>query len=292
MFKKTLIAAAVATVASTAAMADVSISGKVESTLTSTDSANMVMTQDAKLVFKASEDLGNGMTASAVIVLDTDEMIADATSTTMTQNQTVAISGGFGTVVMGRMEDFTESKVLSMVDVLGGSSVELGGDNAGRQNGATAYVSPAINGLTVGVAGFSLADGDDFDATDIALMYANGPLAINLAVENMDDYSVKALTTTTLGVKYTVGDLSVAAVMQDIDTVSGTDTDDAMVTAVYNMGNNSVAIGWNDDESEAENDTVVELRHNFSKRTRAYIGVKDSDTDTEDTTYLGMEHSF
>ena len=291
MFKKTLIAAAVATVASTAAMADVSISGKVESTLTSTDSANMVMTQDAKLVFKASEDLGNGMTASAEIVLDTDQ-ITGGTSAAMTQNQTVAISGGFGTVVMGRMEDFTESKVLSMVDVFGGSSVELGGDNAGRQNGATAYVSPAINGLTVGVAGFSLNDGDDFDATDIALMYANGPLAINLAVENMDDYSTKALTTTTLGVKYTVGDLSVAAVMQDIDTVSGTDTDDAMVTAVYNMGNNSVAIGWNDDESEAENDTVVELRHNFSKRTRAYIGVKDSDTDTEDTTYLGMEHSF
>jgi hypothetical protein len=66
MFKKTLIAAAVATVASTAAMADVTVSGAVESTLTSTDSANMVMTQDAKLVFKASEDLGNGMTASAI----------------------------------------------------------------------------------------------------------------------------------------------------------------------------------------------------------------------------------
>jgi len=290
--KKTIIAAAIATVVAAPAMADVSISGKVESILTSTDSANMVMTQDAKLAFNASEDLGNGMSAFATIVVDTDDMVADTTNTDDVQDQKVGISGGFGTIVMGRMEDFTESKVLSMVDVFGGSSVELGTDNAERQNGATAYVSPSFNGLTVGVAGYSLGDGDDFDATDIALMYSNGPLAVNIAVEDMDDYSVKALTTTTAGIKYTAGDLAVAAVWQDIDTVSGTDTDDSMVTAVYNMGNNSIAIGWNDDESEAENDTVVELRHKFSSRTRAYIGVKDSDTDTEDTQYLGLEHSF
>jgi len=290
--KKTIIAAAIATVVAAPAMADVSISGKVESILTSTDSANMVMTQDAKLAFNASEDLGNGMSAFATIVVDTDDMVADTTNTDDVQDQKVGISGGFGTIVMGRMEDFTESKVLSMVDVFGGGSVELGTDNAGRLNGATAYVSPSFNGLTVGVAGYSLGDGDDFDATDIALMYSNGPLAVNIAVEDMDDYSVKALTTTTAGIKYTAGDLAVAAVWQDIDTVSGTDTDDSMVTAVYNMGNNSIAIGWNDDESEAENDTVVELRHKFSSRTRAYIGVKDSDTDTEDTQYLGLEHSF
>jgi len=290
--KKTIIAAAIATVVAAPAMADVSISGKVESTLTSTDSANMQMTQDAKLAFNASEDLGNGMSAFATIVVDTDDMVADTTNTDDVQDQKVGISGGFGTIVMGRMEDFTESKVLSMVDVFGGGSVELGTDNAGRNNGATAYVSPSFNGLTVGVAGYSLGDGDDFDATDIALMYSNGPLAVNIAVEDMDDYSVKALTTTTAGIKYTAGDLAVAAVWQDIDTVSGTDTDDSMVTAVYNMGNNSIAIGWNDDESEAENDTVVELRHKFSSRTRAYIGVKDSDTDTEDTQYLGLEHSF
>jgi len=290
--KKTIIAAAIATVVAAPAMADVSISGKVESILTSTDSANMVMTQDAKLAFNASEDLGNGMSAFATIVVDTDDMVADTTNTDDVQDQKVGISGGFGTIVMGRMEDFTESKVLSMVDVFGGGSVELGTDNAGRLNGATAYVSPSFNGLTVGVAGYSLGDGDDFDATDIALMYSNGPLAVNIAVEDMDDYSAKALTTTTAGIKYTAGDLAVAAVWQDIDTVSGTDTDDSMVTAVYNMGNNSIAIGWNDDESEAENDTVVELRHKFSSRTRAYIGVKDSDTDTEDTQYLGLEHSF
>jgi len=290
--KKTIIAAAIATVVAAPAMADVSISGKVESILTSTDSANMVMTQDAKLAFNASEDLGNGMSAFATIVVDTDDMVADTTNTDDVQDQKVGISGGFGTIVMGRMEDFTESKVLSMVDVFGGGSVELGTDNAERQNGATAYVSPSFNGLTVGVAGYSLGDGDDFDATDIALMYSNGPLAVNIAVEDMDDYAAKALTTTTAGIKYTAGDLAVAAVWQDIDTVSGTDTDDSMVTAVYNMGNNSIAIGWNDDESEAENDTVVELRHKFSSRTRAYIGVKDSDTDTEDTQYLGLEHSF
>jgi len=76
MFKKTLIAAAVATLASTAAMADV-LGGKVKQTFTSTDSATAATDQwaggtDAFLTFKGSEDLGNGMSAFADIRMDLD----------------------------------------------------------------------------------------------------------------------------------------------------------------------------------------------------------------------------
>ena len=146
MFKKTLIAAAVATVASTAAMADVTIGGKVEQTFTWTDSTTaatdeMLGGTDAFLTFKGSEDLGNGMSAFADIRMDLD----DAAGALVTFDTKVGIKGGFGTVVAGRMEDFSESKVLSMVDVFSGQGVELGGSNAGRNDDAVAYVSPSFN---------------------------------------------------------------------------------------------------------------------------------------------------
>jgi predicted porin len=83
MFKKTLIAAAVATLASSVAMADVSISGVVEQTFTDTAGTGSAWTgsTDSSLTFKASEDLGNGLTAFAQITLDTDQTDANTSLT-------------------------------------------------------------------------------------------------------------------------------------------------------------------------------------------------------------------
>jgi len=320
MFKKTLIAAAVATLASSVAMADV-IGGKVKQTFTSTDSATAATDQwaggtDAFLTFKGSEDLGNGMSAFADIRMDLD----DAAGALATFDTKVGIKGGFGTVVAGRMEDFSESKVLSMVDVFSGQGVELGGSNAGRNDDAVAYVSPSFNGLTVGVAGYAMADGngsnngsDSFDATDIALMYANGPLTVNVAVETIDQAIADAATvnmaekTTSFGVGYTMGNLKMAAVYQDIENeaIAGTltpanDHNDLMLAAVYTMGNNSIAVGWNENElttgATDNNTTSVELRHNFSARTQAFVGATQDDfataADETDTVYMGLSHSF
>ena len=326
MFKKTLIAAAVATVASTAAMADVTIGGKVKQTFTSTDSATAATDQwaggtDAFLTFKGSEDLGNGMSAFADIRMDLD----GAAGATTTFDTKVGIKGGFGTVVAGRMEDFSESKVLSMVDVFSGQGVELGDNNATRSDNGFAYVSPSFNGLTIGVAGYALDsngtaanlgtevaavggtdDINDIDATDIAVMYSNGPLAVNIAQETTKDSNAATNNDekiTSFGVGYTMGDLKVSAVYQDIENtafVAADDHNDTMLTAVYSMGNNSIALGWNEDElttgATDNNTTALELRHNFSARTRAYVGMTQDDFATAanetDTVYMGLEHSF
>jgi len=239
----------------------------------------------------------------------------------LTFDTKVGIKGGFGTVVAGRMEDFSESKVLSMVDVFSGQGVELGGSNATRNDDAVAYVSPSFNGLTVGVAGYAMADGngsnngsDSFDATDIALMYANGPLTVNVAVETIDQAIADAASvnnmaekTTSFGVGYTMGNLKMAAVYQDIENeaIAGTltpanDHNDLMLAAVYTMGNNSIAVGWNENElttgATDNNTTSVELRHNFSARTQAFVGATQDDfataADETDTVYMGLSHSF
>jgi len=310
--KKTLIAMAVAgVVAAPIASADVAVSGKVEQNFTWTDSSTsasdeMVGGSDVLLVFKASEDLGNGLSAFADIRTDYD----GANGAQATMDTKVGLTGGFGTVVVGRMEDFSEGKVLSMVDVFGGGTgVELGGDNATRQDNGFAYVSPSFSGLTIGVAGYALDDTandiEDVDATDVALMYANGPVVVNLSQEEYkDDTGADNEEITSLGVSYAAGDLKVAAVYQDIDNaanVATSDHEDVMIAATYNMGgNNSIAVGWNENElltgATEKNTTAVEFRHNFSSRTRAYIGMTSDDfattADETDEVYVGLEHSF
>ena len=310
--KKTILAMAVASVVAAPAMADVSISGKVEQLFTSTDSTTASSDQlqgatDAALNFKASEDLGNGMSAFATTRLDAD----GASGAISTLDTTVGITGGFGTVVAGRMEAFSEAKIMSMVDVLGGTSVEPEQDSAKRADDAIAYVSPAMNGLTVGVAGYSVVntsvtDDDAFDIQELALMYANGPFAVNFSKTDANASAQSALgvgDASSLGIKYTAGDLAVSGVWQDIEDESslvGNDNTNYALAAVYTMGSNSVALGYVENESQNgttdDNTTALELRHNFSGRTRAYAGATWDDNATSstetDTVFFGLEHSF
>jgi len=73
-----------------------------------------------------------------------------------------------------------------------------------------------------------------------------------------------------------------------------------MLTAVYSMGNNSIAVGWNEDElttgATDNNTTAIELRHNFSARTQAYVGMTSdsfaTSADETDTVFMGLQHSF
>ena len=100
MFKKTLIAAAVATLASSVAMADVSVSGRVEQGFSDEDAGTTGWAgfTDNQININASEDLGNGMTAFAKIGIKQANTQLD---------EKVGIKGSFGTIVLGRMEDFS-----------------------------------------------------------------------------------------------------------------------------------------------------------------------------------------
>ena len=196
MFKKTLIAAAVATMASSVAMADVKIGGKVEQQQQKSEAGEWSGWSDVRLTVSGDEDLGNGMSA---FFMFQDEMGLRTGAGAQQYDQLVGLKSSAGTLIMGKVEDFTESKVMSMTDkTMGAGGVEIGA-NLGRNEGAIAYVSPAFNGLTVGVAGYALSAGggseDAFDAVDLGLMYSNGPLSVNVSFEN-DKRAATAATTT------------------------------------------------------------------------------------------------
>ena len=319
MFKKTLIAMAVASVvAAPIASADVKISGVVEQTFTDTDNSGEGYTASTfnMLNITASEDLGNGMSAFAKY-----NMLTKAGTSTGEGDgdMVVGISSGFGTIVAGTMEDFTEGKLAAMMSMEGTTANELSG-NANRTAGGLAYVSPTMNGLHFGIAGYAgtgAADTSNFDAVDVAVFYDNGPLSIKVAQETLNNATANAVAvtattaagtadqkTTSIGASYVVGDLKVAAlsVKRENQRVNASnavqaDSTDFMFKGTYKMGNNSLTLGYAKDDSDTTGDndvTSVELIHNFSSRTSAYVGFSNNDATAaaDDSTFFGLKHKF
>ena len=297
--KKTIIAAAIATVAAAPAMADVSVSGQVKVTIADIEGSagDWKPSYENQVWFKANEDLGNGLSAFAQIGLDTDSM------TDNTKDQKVGVKGGFGTIVAGRMETLTEGQVSSMMD--DGAHVhaqdkqlESAYTVVGRKN-AVAYISPAMNGLTIGLAGTmegadSAVDDNDgmFRHTDVMLAYTNGPLTAKVARASIDGDNAGADTdVTSIAAAYSFGDAKVTAMTVESDADGSAAVRDNMYRIDYKMGNNSILLGTKDAEASANDMTVVKLTHKLSKRTAVWVGHRDKDT-AGDVTHMGIIHKF
>ena len=288
MFKKTLIAAAVATVASTAAMADVTVSGQVKYTLTDTanSTSDWSPTSDNEITVKSSEDLGNGLTTFAQITLDTDS--AASTTSALQKDAKLGIKGGFGTLVMGRMEYLVTGAFSSKMDD-GSGKTESTQTALGRAN-AVAYVSPTVNGLHVAAAGSNDAAADMFTNKEVLAVYSNGPLSV--MASHVDVKDTQAMNS--LYASYAIGDAKISAmtVDTDYDAAATTDLRDNIIRLDYTMGNNSLLIINKDADAANADRTAVKLTHKFSKRTAAYVGVRNNDGTTEDETYVGMITKF
>ena len=312
MFKKTLIAAAVATVASTAAMADVTVSGQVKYTLTDTanSTSDWSPASDNEITVKSSEDLGNGLTAFAQITLDTDSPASttsttasidgtdvsdtntqsvEATSHALQKDAKLGIKGGFGTLVMGRMEYLVEGAFSSKMDDGSGKTESNQITGFDRAN-AVAYVSPTVNGLHVAAAGSNDAAADMFTNKEVLAVYSNGPLSV--MASHVDVKDTQAMNS--LYASYAIGDAKISAmtVDTDYDAAATTDLRDNIIRLDYTMGNNSLLIINKDADAANADRTAVKLTHKFSKRTAAYVGVRNNDGTTEDETYVGMITKF
>jgi predicted porin len=305
--KKTLIAAGIAAVvAAPAAFADVSVSGQVKWTMTdggTTGSETRYMTSDNALTFKASEDLGNGLTAFAQITLDTDN--ADAVSRSGVTDQKDAklgIKGAFGTVVIGRMETLTEGVVSAKMDDgrsthgngVGQHNLESAITGVGRER-AVAYVSPTFNGFHFAAAGTSISNDDTFTDSEFLVAYDNGPLSLVAVHANLDANGAVTAEqdVLTLHGSYTMGDAKVSVQRVNSDPASGADSTDMMYRLDYKMGSNSILVGHKNAEASDDDVTTVKLTHNLSKRTSVYAGWRDIGASAEaNDVFVGAMHKF
>jgi predicted porin len=319
--KKTIIAAAIsAAVAAPAAFADVKISGMINPEFTDnteTTTANTGGTTasvNTDLVFSGSEDLGNGLKASFKYHTFHDD------GTDATADMSVSLSGDFGTVSVGRMEPFIEAKADAFLSVDASHDLDVEDDrrDIGRANGAIAYVSPNMNGLTIGVAAVAgasqtggasvetaAANTDDYDVTDIYVQYSAGGLTVFADQAKQEGATnADATTITAYGIGYKMGDLEARALHRTVENGvndGGADDEDMTSKGIalkYTMGSNTLAIAHNKFSDDAAGvadykETLVSVSHAMSKRTSVYLARQNNDaTGDENQTLVGIKHSF
>ena len=255
--KKTIIAAAVAAFAAAPAMADVSISGNVISDIVTDYNGNDLGSANAvDVVFKASEDLGNGMKASAKI-----HYLADnGNGAQNPADATVSLSGDFGALTFGRMEPFIEGKVVSQAtfDASDALFIENAQKSAKRSEGTIAYTN-SMGALSFGVAAIVNGGTDNFTGTTAMVKYSAGGLTITAAAEDLEAANSD---TNAIAVAYKMGDLTAKVVHQDAEAVN---SDDTVYGFTYAMGANTFGIGFKDSDAANADDSIVSVKHAMSK---------------------------
>jgi len=314
--KKTIIAAALsAAVAAPAAMAEVSLYGKAHMAYefgsnnyddSSTADADKIASRASRFGIKASEDLGNGMSAFVKYEFGADAI--DGTNGLTARDALMGIKGDFGTISLGRMGAPVKGVLygvgnVQLADANGGDDFAGGFFSKGtRSNNVTAY-SNSFNGVnvTIGTSGTDAsstsAAGDNFDGKHISLSTNVG--GVKVALGNYDTTSEDALI---LGAKMSMDALTVAVVHEEYDTTTANgDYDTTGISASYAMGANVISASFStrDHQNTSTKDidrTTFGVEHKFSKKTSAYISYSDKDagvTNTNDSmTSVGMIMNF
>ena len=284
--KKHLIAAAVAGILAAPAMAQVTVYGIMDLAVRSSSpdvgpsTTTMVSGSfyTSRLGFKGTEDLGGGLKASFTLEGKVD---SDTGATTLgNRESSVALSGGFGAITLGRT-DTSQSEAVELVAHfanmgnfgLHGTALanpEYGGD----QPNTIRYTSPSMGGVTLQVGtslGDERADGEDLNS--ISLAYAAGPLSIAVGFDDVgnDDFQV-------IGARYNAGAFAVGISAGKRD--AATDIDTMGLSAMINLGSGMAAhVGVRTMESGTDEfkTTNLGVSKALSKRTTLVGMYQDTD---------------
>jgi predicted porin len=339
--KKTLIALAVAGVvaapAAFAATSNVDIYGIIDASANSVDVdydgskvvdnwmvGNVGNIDASRIGIKGTEDLGGGLKAIWQVE---SKLNVDAETSLGGRNTFVGVSGGFGTVLLGRHdtpEKLSTAKLDLFADSVGdynfaGTIIDT------RETNVIAYISPTFSGFHAAVAAVAgeQATGPNDGLADhysMAAMYENGPIYLGAGYTSVKaGYSVSlddlmgvqtntGVTVTTddvkmyrLGAGYTMGNLKLVGVYQnvDIDGAGGDIEDGFTLGAAYGMGNITLKAQYNKREDLLKGYTFG-ADYNMSKRTKAYAVYTKQSEDGNDVIddlnakilSVGLRHSF
>lgn len=322
--KKSLIALAVAgAFASTAqaATSNVDVYGKlrfsvdhVDTNDAAGDSSDLVAGVDnaSRIGFKGSEDLGGGLKAIWQVEQQLNVGI-NGSGAMSSRNTFVGLSGGFGTVLLGRHDTpykLATGKLDPFVDSIGDYNNVLGRNANGANNfdlradGTIAYISPTVSGFHAAIAYVQPkanegAGNDEISAWSAMAMYEAGPLFASLAYET---HSGGVATSTPakeenawkVGLGYKFGDTQLGAVYENVDHDAAnhiSDRDAWHLSVTHTMGPIvlKAAYGQADDaEGSMNNKTGADfwalgVDYNLSKRTKvwAYYSTVNNDTNAK-----------
>jgi predicted porin len=337
--KKNVIALAVAAAmaAPLAAQAEVSISGGLQLEVTSISADEELQALGVKegiamhdaqeggalnkgtfsyIAFSASEDLGNGLKAIAKFAIDPGV----DTNTIGNRDAYLGLSGGFGTVLAGRLSTPYKSSTVSWDPFLATSGQARGNFGAsglhnGYANNVLAYANKFGPATVVAAVSLDEADVDDDGSRDgdhVTTFSVNVPVGpVEVAVAYLNAAAADNGTATKVGVKYAAGPLGVnfqyetieADLQADLtDGAAATDGETFMLAnATYTMGANTFALSYGQNAQDYvggsldNTHTTVGVVHSFSKTTSvhaAYTALSvDGEVDASGVA-LGMRVKF
>jgi len=331
--KKTLIATAVAAViAAPAAMADITLGGQLQAEIVSAsgdgvkegeglylsdgwEGGKQNSGNSSAFFVKGNHDIGNGLTG--LYKLNFNPKFGDNFSEVGTRDAFIGLKGGFGTVLLGRLNTPYKSSTVKWDPFLAtfmqarGNGGMSGGPGGAGHNGylgnVVAYANKFGPATFVGAIGFdesndNPADGDaDNDhAISASLNVPIGPVEFALAyvdtagvigADGTDNIEAKKV-----GLKYGGGDVSPLTLAAHYEIVevsvpqgdASKDFNQIYLTGGYQFGANTVSLGLGITQSDADKNAAGEeiddgeyialgLNHAFNKSVSALVGYTTSD---------------
>jgi len=321
--KKHLIAAAVAGALAVPAMAQVTVYGIMEAGIGSTSTSGSTSTtkvvdstvNTSRLGFKGSEDLGGGMSAIFGLEARLDPQTGDvdeaSKSSFFERGAYVGLSGGFGTVKIGKLDhqggENNDASVFGNVGLVDGSSATGGVEIGSDQNNTIDYTTPAMGGFKLNI-GHSLKDNGTANTDNthegITTYQVSGSVSgITLKVGGGTEKEVGGTKTKVMGVSAgtSIAGAKVGISYQTAE-VAAVDRKHTLVTAAVSLGGALTAYavyGKFDVDGSTNNDysrVAVGVGYSLSKRTTVYALHRNTDkgtggADTKETNLL-ISHSF
>jgi predicted porin len=288
MIKRTLVAAAVTTLATGAALAQSSVTvyGRVNTSMEYQDNIGADGTQAvlqnnaSRLGFKGTEDLGGGLKAFFLLEHRFNSDTGVTTGDFWAGDSFIGLeSASMGTLRMGRLTSaayYATADWISFHNHDTGTSEDKLYTYLGQNKNTIAYLSPTFSGFNV-EGSVSAAEGpaNERKVWNLAVNYDGGALQGGFGYEQNDPGDSQLA----IRGNYTIGAITFGGYYQrsEIEDTSNLGTRDAVRGSVmYSMGQSEfhLNVGWADDWSNV-NDSgatqyTIAYNYNLSKRTKIY----------------------
>jgi hypothetical protein len=306
--------AAAATLSANAALADVSISGAYEWTYNSRSSNDTTLDgtsfgQDSEIKFTFTNKTDSGLTITAVTELE-----ADGDVTTSTDEHSISISGGFGTIKLGKDDSVGDNFGIEAEDLIAEESYPDTGSNmstdvlldtdiraASGDSNKISYYLPAMGGFTAGISHTTSVTGAS-DSTEYGAQFttaaAGSTITIGGATGTTDTASnLPDIDSQNIGVKIVSGPVSVILAQSTYE--ASDENQEANGAAIsYNMGNGMIIGAYtmeSDDSLDAGQEyskSGVELQYTIASGLTAVVTIDDYEYKKgTDATALGTADS-
>jgi hypothetical protein len=296
--------AAAASLTTNAALADVSISGAYEwsynsrgSTIAALDGTSFG--NDSEIKFSFTNKTDSGLTITAVTELE-----ADGDATTSTDEHSISIAGGFGTLKLGRDDSVGDNFGIEVEDLIAEESTPTSNSSgattsvltdtdiraASSDNNKVSYYTPAMGGFSAGMSHTTTTAGTS-DSKEYGAQFtteASGTTVTIGAASGSTKAATRDIDATNVGLKIVSGNIS-AIIANATYKANDEDQEANGVSVSYNMGNGMVIGAYTMDSDDALDTTEsyskqgVEVQYTIASGLTAVITVDDYEYKAGDT---------